>query len=135
MVTNPGGTSDPAIANMAKFALAFFTFDGTHIAATNSYKEPPADLLRHGREVVVLYGTGFGATSPPTPAGTIVSSAHPLESLSALTISGGVTAKVVFAGVTATGLSIQRESSGDVIQTGTPRWWRRSTARRPKPGR
>jgi uncharacterized protein (TIGR03437 family) len=61
-------------------------------------------LLRPGREVVVLYGTGFGATSPPTPAGTIVSSAHPLESLSALTISGGVTAKIVFAGVTATGL-------------------------------
>jgi hypothetical protein len=44
MVTNPGGTSDPAIANTAKFALAFFTFDGTHIAATNSDKEPLADF-------------------------------------------------------------------------------------------
>jgi len=105
-VTNSGGASDPAIANMSKFAPAFFTFDGTHIAATNSDNQPLGEFspARPG-DTIVLYGTGFGPTSPPTPAGETVSGAHPLESLTALTISiGGLPAKVVFAGMTATGL-------------------------------
>lgn len=105
-VKNAAGTSDAVSVNMAKFAPSFFTFDGTHIAATDENNAP----LTNGWTVepghlVVLYGTGFGPTSPPTPAGEIVASANPLESTSALRVTiGGVAAQVVFAGVTATGL-------------------------------
>jgi len=105
-VTNTGGTSDPVTVNLATFAPSFFTFDGKHIAATDGNNE----LLNNGwtvspGDIVVLYGTGFGPTNPPTPAGVIVRSANPLESSSAPTITiGGVPARVIFAGVTATGV-------------------------------
>ena len=104
-VTSSGVASDPVTVNLAKFAPSFFTFDGTHIAATDGANQPLTENspARPGG-VVVLYGTGFGPTSPPTPAGVIVSSANPLASRGLSISIGGLPARVLFAGVTATGL-------------------------------
>jgi uncharacterized protein (TIGR03437 family) len=45
-------------------------------------------------DIVVLWGTGFGATNPPVPAGTAVSGAP--EAVTAPTVMvGGVAAEVV----------------------------------------
>jgi uncharacterized protein (TIGR03437 family) len=53
--------------------------------------------------IIVLYGTGFGPTNPPTPADKLVSSPAPLVSPAVARI-GGVNAPVLFGGVVAAGL-------------------------------
>jgi uncharacterized protein (TIGR03437 family) len=54
-------------------------------------------------ETLVLYGVGFGPTTPPAPAGKVFSGAAPAVSLPQVTI-GGVPAQVTFAGVIEAGL-------------------------------
>jgi uncharacterized protein (TIGR03437 family) len=106
VVTSGGVASAPVVVNMAAFAPSFFTFDGKYIAATHADNTPISQTspAKPG-EVIVLYGTGFGPTSPPTPAGIIVSTANPLASPSALSIAFNDTpAEVAFAGVTGAGL-------------------------------
>jgi uncharacterized protein (TIGR03437 family) len=91
---------------MATFAPSFFTFDGKYIAATHADNTPISQTspAKPG-EVIVLYGTGFGPTNPPTPAGVLVSGANPLESPGALNISfNDAPAQVAFAGITGAGL-------------------------------
>lgn len=106
VVTSGGVASEAVLANMAAQAPSFFTFDGVHVAGTHADNTPlSAAAAAAPGEVIVLYGTGFGATSPPAPAGVAVSSAHPLPSSASLRISiGGVPAEVAFAGMTAPGL-------------------------------
>jgi uncharacterized protein (TIGR03437 family) len=94
IVTTPAGAGPPVIANMDTVAPSFFTLDGKYVTA-------PA---KPG-EVIAIYGTGFGPTSPPTPAGVIVSAPNPLQAMGALRISiGGIPAQVAFAGETGAGL-------------------------------
>jgi len=54
-------------------------------------------------EVIVLYGTGFGPTSPAVPKGQVITTAAPLANTPAVTI-GGLAAQVQFAGITEAGL-------------------------------
>jgi uncharacterized protein (TIGR03437 family) len=54
-------------------------------------------------EIISIYGTGFGATNPPTPANTLLTDANPLAKAVTVTI-GGVNATVAWAGITAPGL-------------------------------
>ncbi|MCU1328601.1 MAG: peptidase fungalysin [Bryobacterales bacterium] len=54
-------------------------------------------------EVLILYGVGFGATSPSVPAGQVFTGAAPLESRVVVTI-GGINAPVSFGGLTGAGL-------------------------------
>ena len=54
-------------------------------------------------ETISLFGTGFGATNPPLPAGKLVTTAAPLANTVQVTI-GGIVAKVPFAGVSGSGL-------------------------------
>jgi uncharacterized protein (TIGR03437 family) len=51
----------------------------------------------------MLYGVGFGPTTPHVPAGQVFSGAAPTTN--AVTVSiGGVNAKVLFSGITEAGL-------------------------------
>jgi uncharacterized protein (TIGR03437 family) len=106
VVTSGMVASDPVAVNMSAFAPAFFTFDGKSIAATHADNTPVnAGSPAKPGEVIVMYGTGFGPTSPATAAGAVVSGANPLASLSTLSILiGGAPAQVAFAGITAPGL-------------------------------
>jgi uncharacterized protein (TIGR03437 family) len=54
-------------------------------------------------ETIVLYGNGFGPTTPAVAAGQLVSAAMPLAATPTVTFNN-VPAKVVFAGLTASGL-------------------------------
>ncbi len=54
-------------------------------------------------ETIVIYGTGFGQTSPPFPNGQIISSALMLPTPPTFVIDGTV-ANTTFAGLTASGL-------------------------------
>jgi uncharacterized protein (TIGR03437 family) len=106
IVSSGGVASDPVMVNMSAVAPSFFTFDGTHIAATHADNTPitQASPAKPG-EIIVMYGTGFGPTNPPTQAGVLVSSAHPIDPMSTLAISINDTpAEIAFAGITAVGL-------------------------------
>jgi uncharacterized protein (TIGR03437 family) len=111
VVSNALGSSATQTATMGTYAPAFFTIDGVHIAARHADYSllGPASIVSASPakpgETVLLYGTGFGPTVPPTPSGVLVNSVNPLQNPSSLQISiGGVNAQVAFAGLVAAGL-------------------------------
>ena len=113
-VTAAGQTSNSFTAQKQQYAPAFFTFDnGKYVAAEHSdYSLLGASGLIAGvattpaqpGEIVLLYGTGFGPTSPATPTGQLVAAAASLPSNSVQITIGGVAAAVQFAGLTGSGL-------------------------------
>jgi uncharacterized protein (TIGR03437 family) len=112
-VTN-ASTSTTSTAMLQDYAPGFFTFQGKYIAAVhtdgafvapvgylgNSVVSRPA---RPG-EVILLFGTGFGPTTPAVPAGQVFFGAAPLTDTSQLHVRiGGAPATVQFAGIVAAG--------------------------------
>jgi uncharacterized protein (TIGR03437 family) len=119
-VTTAKGASNPSIAQLQRYSPAYFKFGeqgGKYIAALIALAGGRVDYLgpaglfgstRASRpakpgEVILLYGTGFGPTDPPVPAGMVFNGAAKLTDKITVII-GGVTAKVQFAGVTGVGL-------------------------------
>jgi uncharacterized protein (TIGR03437 family) len=105
-VTAAGQTSNSFTAQKQQYAPAFFTFDnGKYVAAEHSdYTLLGASAPAKPGEVVLLYGTGFGPTSPVTPTGQTVTAAASLPANSVQIAIGGVAAAVQFAGLTGSGL-------------------------------
>lgn len=117
-VTTAAGTSDTVTADLRAAAPGLFRFDpsGARYAAAvfaDGSLVGPAGLFGSSvttraaqpGEVVLLFGTGFGATFPLVAAGTTYSGAAPLASGNGLVIKiGGVVADVKFAGLSAPGL-------------------------------
>jgi uncharacterized protein (TIGR03118 family) len=117
-VINNGLASATISATVLSAAPAFFTFGASnsagnmYIAATHadgSLGAPPSLItgatttpFKVG-ETIVLYGDGFGPTSPPAPNGVILPSPLPLSPTPTVNI-GGLPAIVQFAGLSATGL-------------------------------
>jgi uncharacterized protein (TIGR03437 family) len=106
-VTTAGQTSNVVTVQKSSFAPAFFTFDGTHVAALHAdYSLVGAPNLLPGvvttpaqpAEIILLYGTGFGPANPPQPSGQLVATATPLANAVQVTM-GGQTATVAFAGL------------------------------------
>lgn len=117
-VTNNTLASAMVSAAVADVAPAFFTFGApnaagnVYIAATHADNSPggPPNYVTGVNstpftegEVIVLYGTGFGPTSPAVPKGQVITTAAPLANTQAVTI-GGLAAQVQFAGITEAGL-------------------------------
>ena len=113
-LTNSSGAAS-GTATLQAYAPGFFTFSGKYVAAVHTdgvYVAPPAlfgpdETSRPARpgEILLIYGTGFGPTTPALAAGRIVSAAAPLTDPSQLHIRiGGVAASVQFAGIVAPGL-------------------------------
>jgi len=108
-VTTAGQISNAVTAQKSLFAPAFFTFDGTHVAAQHAdYSLIGAPNLLPGvvttpaqpGETILLYGVGFGPTNPPQPSGQLVTTATPLANTNAVQVTiGGQTASVAFAGL------------------------------------
>ena len=96
---------------MQTVSPSLFMYDATNVAAQHccySIVAPAGSYsgstpARPG-EVIILYATGFGPTSPPTPSGQIVPSA-PVTNLSAISLTiGGRPAQVQWAGIAGAGL-------------------------------
>lgn len=111
VIANASGTSAAVTAPAAPVAPALLTFDGTaYVAATHangtlvgpSTLYPGATTPARPGEAVVLYGNGFGATSPPAIAGSATQSGV-LSPLPIVTI-GGIAAAVQYAGLVSPGL-------------------------------
>ncbi|MEO8370117.1 MAG: hypothetical protein ABI806_13030, partial [Candidatus Solibacter sp.] len=117
-VKNGLGSSESALALKQTAAPAFFQFPtasvnyvaGTHV--NGAYLAGPA-LNRQGTsgtpaqpgETIVLYGTGFGATSPAISATALVPSPLPLVRLDDLRVRiGGLDATIAYAGLISPGL-------------------------------
>ncbi|HUB83167.1 MAG TPA: IPT/TIG domain-containing protein [Bryobacteraceae bacterium] len=102
-VTNGNGTSSAVTATLQQLAPAFFTSSG-YVAAvrvdgtviTGSVPANPGDVLE-------LYGTGFGPTSPSVAPGLVFQGADATTNTVSVTI-GGTAATVSFAGLASVGL-------------------------------
>jgi uncharacterized protein (TIGR03437 family) len=105
IVNNNGVVSSPASAQLQEFAPAFFLEGATGFAAASRLPDyalvgdpsvvPGAVGAKPG-DFVILWGTGFGATSPPVAAGTTVEGAPSLTDAPTVTV-GGVGAQVISA--------------------------------------
>jgi uncharacterized protein (TIGR03118 family) len=110
--TNNGLSSGTSTIQLQTVAPAFFLFSGgKYIAATHgdgSYVGPTtlfpnASTPAKPGETIVLYGTGFGPTTPSVPDGQLLTAALNLTTLPIMTF-GGNPAQVTFAGLVSPGL-------------------------------
>jgi uncharacterized protein (TIGR03437 family) len=102
VVDNHGALSAPAAAQMQTYAPAFFIHPGTNFAFASLLPDyaPSADpsivtgaTAAHPGDILVLWATGFGPTTPPAPAALIVSGV-PVAITPSVTV-GGVPVKVL----------------------------------------
>jgi uncharacterized protein (TIGR03437 family) len=123
VVTNNGVASAPAIAQLQAVAPAFFMGPENNALASllPGYTPVTATAPAMPGDLVVLWGTGFGPTNPPAPAGTIISGAPVTSTLPVVTV-GGIQVSVV-SSVLTTGtvglyqITIQLPAN---VPTGTP---------------
>ncbi len=109
-LTYSGAASNSVTAQMAQFAPAFFTFDGKYIAATHADGSllgptslyPDSTTPAAPGETIILYGTGFGPTSPAIVSGQIQSGTAATSNAVTIQI-GGTSVTPAFAGLSATG--------------------------------
>ena len=113
-VTTANVKSNVVNANAATLAPALFTFSqqgGRYVAAVRSdgaYIAPP-DLITglpavpaKPGDIILLYGTGFGPTTPPSPIGQVI---NPAPLATPVTVSiGGIVVNPQFAGIVSPGL-------------------------------
>jgi uncharacterized protein (TIGR03437 family) len=112
LVTTAQQASNSVTAQKTQFAPAFLTFDGTYVIAQHlDYNlVGKANLLAGSAttpakpgETIVLYGVGFGPTTPPQPTGQTVGTDAPLANNVQISI-GGAAATATFAGLAGSGL-------------------------------
>jgi uncharacterized protein (TIGR03118 family) len=99
-VTNNDQISAAATVTLTAAAPSFFWLSGNkYIVSThaNGIVTGPASQVAPG-ETIVLYGNGFGATSPAAPNNATFTAPLTLAATPTVTI-GGVAAKVVYAGL------------------------------------
>jgi len=103
-VTTAGQASNVVTAQKNQFSPAFFTLDGTHVAALHAdYSVVTQTAPAMPGETILLYGTGFGPTTPALATGQTVSAAAPLANSATVSI-GGVAVTAGFAGLAGSGL-------------------------------
>jgi uncharacterized protein (TIGR03437 family) len=92
VVTNNGAVSAPVTAQLQAAAPAFFLYLGTSYALASrlpNYAEvgEPSAPAKPG-DTLVLWGTGFGATSPSVAAGTVVTGTPAVVTAPIVTVGG-----------------------------------------------
>jgi uncharacterized protein (TIGR03437 family) len=114
-VNTPQGTVT-TITTMQTVSPGLFMYDAAnrkYVAAQHadySIVGPPslypgASSPAKPGEVIILYATGFGPTTPPTPSGQVVTNSAPVANLSAISVTiGGKQAPVQWAGITIAGV-------------------------------
>ncbi|MGA2328647.1 MAG: BACON domain-containing carbohydrate-binding protein [Bryobacteraceae bacterium] len=121
VLTNAGVASAPFSVQLQTYSPAFFTFgppiqryiagyctksDGAfdaYVAPVGAFgSDVPSRPAKPG-DTVVLFGTGFGPTSPAPPVGQVFYGAYPTTTPVTATV-GGVSAVVQWAGISAAGV-------------------------------
>jgi uncharacterized protein (TIGR03437 family) len=110
-VTTPQGASYAGTVLKQKLSPGLFTYQSgatiyaaaVHLDGTLVGPAGPSSRPAVPGEVIEVYGTGFGATTPATPTAQLVSQAAPTTLPVTMTI-GGATAEVQWAGVVSSGL-------------------------------
>lgn len=113
--TREGGTSDAVTAQLQRVSPAFFMLepegrryvaavhaDGTLLGKRNLFSNATTRPARPG-DVILLFGTGFGPTTPAVAAGQAFSGAAKLSDPVSVRI-GEVNAEVLFGGLSGAGL-------------------------------
>jgi uncharacterized protein (TIGR03437 family) len=109
VVNNNGNISPPATAQLQAVAPAFFLYPGTNYAIASRLPDfalvgdpsaIPGTVAAKAGDIVVLWGTGFGATDPAVPAGTAVSGAPAVVTAPTVKV-GGVAVQVISTVLTA----------------------------------
>jgi uncharacterized protein (TIGR03437 family) len=113
-VVTPAGTSNPAVAEIADAGPALFLLDSENrryavaqhgggmlvVRADLFQGNPPGRPATVGEEIV-LWGSGFGPTSPAVPYGFLLPAPAPLANPAALAVTiGGKPVAVRYAGMT-----------------------------------
>jgi uncharacterized protein (TIGR03437 family) len=111
-----GGTTVSTSAILQPAAPGFFQYDpanrkyvaGQHadfsiLAPAGLFQGATSSPAKPG-EVVILYGTGFGAAGPDDRSGEVVTTPRSLDPTQLTVLIGGVQAQVQFAGVTQAGV-------------------------------
>jgi uncharacterized protein (TIGR03437 family) len=97
VVHNNGQTSSAMTAQLQTYAPAFFLYSGTNYAITSHYPDYglvgnpsviPGTVAAKPGDVLIFWGTGFGPTNPPTPAGVEVSGSAPAATAPTVTVGG-----------------------------------------------
>ena len=97
-VTTPNGVSAPVTATAGAYSPAFFMWPGNQAVATRpdySFVANPgtfsgaATTAAKPDEVIILWGTGFGPTTPPAPVGTSTPSSQVYSTLTAPSVTLG----------------------------------------------
>ncbi|MGA3017527.1 MAG: DUF1800 family protein [Bryobacteraceae bacterium] len=113
-VINSSGTAT-GTANLQNYSPAFFTFqakyasalhnaDGVYVAPAGYFGSAITSRPAQPGEILQIYATGLGPTTPAVPAGQLVGSAEPLSDLTKLQVTiGGVAATVQYAGIVTPG--------------------------------
>ncbi len=111
-VSNASGTSDPVSVAFRRFLPGFFQFADENIAAVRSDGAliGPPDLISGAvtiparpNDILLLYGTGFGPTSPASTPGQTIASPLPTANPVKVQIHNQL-ATVAFAGLISPGL-------------------------------
>jgi uncharacterized protein (TIGR03437 family) len=105
-VTTPSGTSVSATATVAIQSPAFFLWPGSQAVATRNSDRSLAvkpgtfagatTVAAHPGDVLILWGTGFGPTTPPVAAGIQVPSDGTIRNTSPVTVKIGTADAQVF---------------------------------------
>ncbi len=116
IVTNAAGTSDPRLASIRTMDPGLFQFDpeqrayvaavhpdGAFVGKPDLFGGAVATRPALPLEDILLYGSGFGPTDPPTPSGQLVPVATPLAR-PVVVLIGGRVAQVKYAGLISSGL-------------------------------
>ena len=112
LVTNSSGVSDPLTVKLQPLMPGFFLFAQEYVAAVRSdgVYSGPAGLIdgvttvpAKPGDALLLFGTGFGPTTPDTPAGQEVKTAAPLANKVTIQIDNTIV-PVAYAGLTGVGL-------------------------------
>jgi len=110
-VTTGSQSSDPATVTLNQIAPGFFTFDGKYVAAADAVSgtligkvgliasAPNLTTPAKPGQIVTLYGTGFGPTSPAIAPGIVTDKVYNLSSAPVVNI-GDSPASVGFAALT-----------------------------------
>jgi uncharacterized protein (TIGR03437 family) len=105
-LTYGGNASNKAMAAESALSPALFITPGQSyvLAVKPDFISPiTPDQPAHSGDIIVLFGTGFGPTTPATPIGQTFNTAYPLTNTATATI-GGVPAAVQYAGEISPGL-------------------------------
>lgn len=116
-VIRDGVGSATGFADLRGSSPAFFLFDpenrrylaavhpdGVHVGKANLFGGAVPTRRAKPGDIILLFGTGFGPTTPPVPAGQLFTGAAPLAS-PVRVFFGGVEAQVQFGGLSGAGLN------------------------------